>query len=252
MQQLHLLYGLHGDGGYNFQKMDRERKTALIVGVIFILATAASLVGSSYTSSILKSPDYLSKTSLYQTQIIIGVIFSFLAAILSACIAIFLYPILKKYNEGLAIGSVSFRIIEAVFYLIGVLCLLSLFSLSQEFVKTNGENIMFFQTLGSLLLAAKDISGFVLGAISFSIGGFMYYYIFYKSKLIPRWISIWGMIATLLMITASLLTLFDGAPYDISGNLLFLVIPIGLQEIVFAVWLIVKGFNKSAIDSLVK
>lgn len=224
--------------------MKTDRKIAIIVGVLLILATSASLIGNTFTLSILSSPDYLSKISANQSRIMLGALFAFIAAILSASIAISLYPILRRHNESLALGAVCFRIIESVFYIIGIICLLTLFLLSQEFVKVGGENINFFQTLGSLLLNAKDIAGFVFGPISFAIGGFMYYYIFYKSKLVPRWLSVWGMIAMVLMISASLLTMFDGAPFAISGNLLFLVIPIGLQEMVLAVWLIVKGFNE--------
>ena len=179
----------------------------------------------------------------------LGTLFSFIAAATSASIAISLYPILKRYNESLALGAVGFRIIEAVFYIVGIICSLSLFVLSQEFVNTGGQSISYFQTLGSLLLAASDISGFVLGAISFSIGALMYYYVFYQSKLVPRWLSGWGLIGAVLMILASVLTLVDGPPFSISGMLLLLAAPIAVQEMVLAVWLIVKGFNPSVIAS---
>jgi hypothetical protein len=179
----------------------------------------------------------------------LGALFSFIAAAISASIAISLYPILKRYNESLALGAVGFRIIEAVFYIVGIFCLLSLFVLSQEFVNTGGQSISYFQTLGSLLLAASDISGFVLGAISFSIGALMYYYVFYRSKLIPRWLSGWGLIGAVLTILASVLTVVDGQPFSISGMLMLLAAPIAVQEMVLAVWLIVKGFNPSVIAS---
>jgi len=179
----------------------------------------------------------------------LGALFSFIAAATSASIAISLYPILKRYNESLALGAVGFRIIEAVFYIVGIICSLSLFVLSQEFVNTGGQSISYFQTLGSLLLAASDISGFVLGAISFSIGALMYYYVFYQSKLIPRWLSGWGLIGAVLMILASVLTVVDGQPFSISGMLLLLAAPMAVQEMVLAVWLIVKGFNPSVIAS---
>jgi len=229
--------------------MNSSRKTAIITGVLFIVATAATLLGSSFTAPILNGPDYLTRISANGNQIMLGALFSFIAAATSASIAISLYPILKRYNESLALGAVGFRIIEAVFYIVGIFCLLSLFVLSQEFVNTGGQSISYFQTLGSLLLAASDLSGFVLGAISFSIGALMYYYVFYQSKLIPRWLSGWGLIGAVLMILASVLTLVDGPPFSISGMLMYLVAPIAVQEMVLAVWLIVKGFNPSVIAS---
>jgi hypothetical protein len=229
--------------------VNSTRKTAIITGVLFIIATAASLVGNSFTAPILNAPDYLTGISANGNQIMLGALFSFIAAATSASIAISLYPILKRYNESLALGAVGFRIIEAVFYIVSIFCLVSLFVLSQEFVNIGGQSISYFQTLGSLLLAARDLSGFVLGAISFSIGALMYYYAFYQSKLIPRWLSGWGLIGAVLMILASVLTVVDGQPFSISGMLMLLAAPIAVQEMVLAVWLIVKGFNPSVIAS---
>jgi hypothetical protein len=176
-----------------------------------------------------------------------GALLSFLAAAASAGIAIALYPTLKKYNEGLALGSVGFRLMEGVFYIAGALCLLSLFPVSQQFVNTGGQSILYFQAMGHLLLAASDLAGFVFGVIAFSLGALLYYYVFYQSRLIPRWLSVWGLIAILLLLSATFLTLFDGEPYSISGNLIFLALPIALQEMVLAIWLIAKGFSPSAV-----
>ena len=229
--------------------MKTERKIAIITGVLFIIATTTSLLGNSFTAPILNAPDYLTGISANGNQVMLGALFSLIAAATSASIAISLYPILKRYNESLALGAVCFRLIEGAFYIVPVLCLLLLLTLSQEFVNTGGQSISYFQILGSLLLAARDISGFVLGAISFSIGALMYYCVFYQSKLIPRWLSGWGLIGAVLMILGSVLTLVDGPPFSISGMLLLLAAPIAVQEMVLAVWLIVKGFNPSVIAS---
>jgi hypothetical protein len=77
----------------------------------------------------------------------------------------------------------------------------------------------------------------------------MYYYVFYQSKLIPRWLSGWGLIGAVLMILACVLTVVDGQPFSISGMLMLLAAPIAVQEMVLAVWLIVKGFNPTVIAS---
>ena len=84
--------------------MNIYRKTAIIAGILFIVATAASLVSTGFTQSILDSPDYLIKIAATENQVILGVLFQFIAAATSAAIAISLYPILRKYNEGLARG----------------------------------------------------------------------------------------------------------------------------------------------------
>jgi hypothetical protein len=179
----------------------------------------------------------------------LGALFSFIAAATSASIAISLYPILKRYNESLALGAVGFRIIEGVFYIVGAICLLSLFALGQQFVSAGGQDASYFQTLGDLLLTTRDSAGFVFGVFAFCLGALMYYFVFYRSNLIPRWLSVWGIIAIVLLLSAVLSTVFDGEPFSISGNLVLLAAPIAVQEIVLAVWLIIKGFNPSVITS---
>jgi len=223
--------------------MNPNKKIARITGLLFIVATLAGLVGSSLTGSIVNAPDYLIQIAANKNLIVMGALLTFVAAAGSAGIAIALYPIIKKYNEGLALGSVAFRLIEAVFYLIGALGLLSLISLSQEYVSAGLQNISTFQILGTLISALRVWSGFVLGVIAFCIGGGMYYYVLYQSKLIPRWLSAWGLAGLALLFSMTLLIAFGEKISGPSGMLVFLAIPLALQEIVLGVWLIVKGFN---------
>ncbi|HUI87336.1 MAG TPA: DUF4386 domain-containing protein [Anaerolineales bacterium] len=226
--------------------MNIYRKTAIIAGILFIVATAASLVSTGFTQSILDSPDYLIKFSATENQVILGVLFQFIAAATSAAIAISLYPLLRKYNEGLALGAVGFRLIEGVFYIVGALGLLSLLSLSQEYVKAGTPAVSTFQILGTLMSAVRNWANYACGVISFCLGALMYYFVFYQSKLIPRCLSVWGIIGIAMLLSMAVLILFGQEP---SGTTLLLAIPIALQEMALAVWLIVKGFNPSAIAS---
>ncbi len=229
--------------------MNSDKKTAMIVGVLFIIATVASLLSTVFTGSILDAPDYLVKLSANGNQVIMGALFQLIAAIGSASIAIWLYPILKKYDESLALGAVGFRLIEAVFYIVAAIGLLSLLTLSQEVLKAGTPDASYFQTIGALILAVRNSASFVFAVIAFGLGAAIYYYIFYRTKLIPRWLSVWGLIGVVLLLSAALLTMFGGQPFSISGIMLLLVLPLAMQEMVLAVWLIVKGFNSSAIAS---
>jgi hypothetical protein len=231
--------------------MNTERKIAIIAGILFIAATAASLIGSGFTGSILDAPDYLARVSSNGNRVMVGALLSFLAAAASSSIAISLYPVLKRYDEGLALGAVGFRLIEGVFYIVDALCLLSVLTVSQQSLNAAAQDVSTFQTIGDLLLTIGDLAGFVFAVIAFCLGALMYYFVFYQSKLIPRWLSVWGIIALVLMLAAVCITLFDGEPYSISGNLVFLALPIALQEMVMAVWLIAKGFTPSTNASLV-
>jgi hypothetical protein len=230
--------------------MNAIQKSARVAGVLFILATAAGLSGTAVLGSALEAPDFLSSISADGNRILVSALLSFVAACGSAGIAIALYPVLRKFNEGLALGSVGFRLIEAVFYTIGTLCLLALLALSRQAAGAGDQAAIAVQTVGHLLRAAKDLAGFVLGVMAFCIGGVSYYLVFYRTRLIPRWLSGWGLVALVLLFAAAIITLFDGEPYSILGNLVFLAFPIALQELVLAVWLIAKGFNPAAIASV--
>lgn len=224
--------------------MNTNRKNAIIVGVLFITAAIAGILSAVFLQPILNDSDYLIQFSANQNQVIIGTLFLLIMAVAGAGIAIWLYPVLKKHDEALALGSVGFRIIEAVLFFVSALGIQSLLTLSQEYVKAGALDASYFQTLGTLLLAVRDWATFSLAPIGFSLGALMYYYIFYQSKLIPRWLSGWGFIAIALHLSAALLFTFGEEPF--STITLLLNIPILLQEMVLAVWLIVKGFNPSA------
>ena len=229
--------------------MNSSRKIAIIAGVLFIIATVASVLGTLFSKPILDAPDYLIDISANGNQVTIGALLAFIAALASASIAISLYPILRKYNEGLALGAVGFRLIEAVFNIARVMGLLLLLTLSQEFVKAGAPDSSYFQTSGVLLLAGYHWVGNVGALLAFCLGALMYYYIFYQTKLIPRWLSGWGLVGAALCMVAGMLVMFRVIG-PMSTSQVVLAIPIAVQEMVLAVWLIVKGFSSSAIASL--
>ena len=229
--------------------MNSYRKTAIIVGILFLVCTAASLLSFPFFGPILEGKDYLSKLFDSENMVITGALIEFIQAAAAAGIAIGLYPLLKKYNGALALGAVGFRVVECVFVLIGTLSLLSLLTLSQEFIAAGAPGASSFQTSGTLLVAVRDWSGNVISALAMCLGALMYYVILYKSKLIPRWLSGWGILGIVMGLAATVLGSFTH-DFSLGSVNTLLNVPIGLQEMVFAVWLIVKGFNASAITDL--
>jgi hypothetical protein len=226
--------------------MNSNRKTAIVVGILFISATILGF-SSLFLTPILNTPDYLSRIFANENRILIVSLIKIIAAFACAGIAISLYPVLRKYNEGLALGSVGFRIAEGMLYVFGSIGVLMLLPLSQEFIKAGMPGTSYFQTLANSLLSMRDWTG-MLAVITFGPGALMYYAIFYQSRLIPRWLSGWGLIAAALCLISGILVMFNiidfFTPVQIAIN-----IPILLQELVLAVWLIAKGFNPSAITS---
>jgi hypothetical protein len=187
-------------------------------------------------------------TMSFANKVLIGALFAFIGAAASASIAISLYPILKKYNEGLALGAVGFRLIEGVLDIAIVISLLLLLTLSQEFVKAGAPASSYFQTLGVVFLAGYDWVFDVGVPLVFCLGALMYYSLFYQTQLVPRWLSGWGLVGATLGIVASMLAMF-GLIGHLSTFQVVLNLPIGVQEMVLAVWLIVRGFNSSALAS---
>lgn len=228
--------------------MNTYRKTAITVGILFIACSVAAILGPSLASAT-HAPDYLDQLAGNPNQIITAALLEFIWAATGAGIAIGLYPLLKKYNGALALGSVSFRVIEGVFVLIGTLGLLSLLTLSQEFRAAGSPGASAFHTSGALLLALRDWQLHVISGLAFALGALMYYVILYQSKLIPRWLSGWGVLGAVLSLAATVLASF-ARDFGMASVHTYLSIPIGVNELVFAVWLIVKGFNPAAIAAL--
>ena len=175
-----------------------------------------------------------------------GALLLLIAAFACAGIAVSMYPILRKANAGLqALGSVVFRTMEAVMYVIAVVSLLSLLTLGEQLVSAGAAERVSLGVVGDLLLSLREHAALV-GVFAFCLGAFLYYFAFFQSRLIPRWLSSWGIAAIILMTTAAVLALFNN---DAVTGYVPLALPIFLQEMVLAVWLIAKGYSPSAARS---
>jgi len=227
-------------------KMNSYRKTAIIVGVLFITATVTAMLTIVFLGSTLETPLNFTNVSSNEFQVIMSVMFWLILAVSVTGIGVMMYPILKKYHEGLALGYVCLRLIESICIIIASVTLLSLLTLSQEY--TAGTlDVTNYQPIGSLLLALQ-VWSFEIGTLIFlGLGGLFLYYPLYELKLVPRVLSIWGLIGAAFVLLYGVLGLFGLTADSLILNLLAL--PIAVQEMVFAVWLIVKGFNSSAIAS---
>ena len=220
------------------------------MGVLFIIASAAPIstifflgfLGGAVSGEPI--PDFLVNVSANEMQVIIGMLIELIWALAVVGIPVMLFPILKKHNEALALGFFSLRFIEAVSVIVHSISLLTLLTLSQEFVKAGVPDATYYQTLGTLLLAAREWIFNIGSGLVWSLSALLLNYVLYRSKFIPRWLSGWGLVGATLSFATYLLQFFSIKISD------FLFAPIALQEMVFAVWLIVKGFNSTAIASL--
>ena len=178
--------------------MNTSRKIAIAVGVVYLITNfVAGPPALLLEASILNAPDYLINLSANQTRWIIAELLGFLMGVGVVCIGPMMYPILKQHSGSIAILYVGARIVEGAVYIVSQASTLSLVTLSQEFVRAGSPDASYFQTLGELLLAARDWGG-QLAFIVFCLGALMFNYLLYQSKLIPRWLSGLGFVAATL------------------------------------------------------
>jgi len=225
-----------------------NRQSATFVGIMFILATVSAILGLLFYQPILTGPDYLINGVANQNQVSLGVLMELILVCSNMGTAIGLFPLLKPYSERIALGHFSFRFLEVVIITIGIVSVLSLLTLSQDFVAAAAPDVSTYHAAGTLLLAVHTWT-FALGPLfMLGVNTFMYSYLLYKSKLVPRPLAGLGLTGATLVLVAALLVLFGVYP-QLSVPVTLLALPIASYEMILAGWLIVKGFNSAATAS---
>lgn len=218
------------------------RTTATIVGVLYIIGTAAGLVSIPVTGSILGAPDVLRTVADHANQVALGALLVLVMGLPLAMIPALMFPVIKRWNEALAVGYVIFRgALEAFSYLALAICWLLLVVVARQAVTTGTGDLSQYTYLGTLLFNVQEPI-IAVQDIAFGIGALIFSFVLWQARLIPRWISGWGLVAAVTTVVAGLSAIF-GRPLDI------LLLPMLPQEMVMAGWLIVKGFNPTSIAS---
>jgi len=213
--------------------MDKYRKIGIIVGILYILGTVFGVM----SVALMGNTSDFTQIATNSGQFTAGALFILLMGIVLAFIPIILYPILKTLNEVLAMGYVIFRgAIETMGNIISFVGFLLLLHLGQSYQ--------------ALILGGHDLI-LISNIFIFGLGALMLYLILYQSKLIPRWISLWGIIAIVLHLIKGFLLIF-GVVTDFSMIGVLIDMPIFFQEMVMAIWFIVKGFNFTFIENTKK
>jgi hypothetical protein len=223
-----------------------NRQAVTLVGIFFILATVSAILGLYCYTPILNGPDYLVNGVAYQNQVALGALMELILVGTAIGTAIGLFPVLRPYGERIALGHLCFRFLEAVVITVGIVAVLSLSTLSQTFVATGTPDATALLAIGDLLHAVYRWTA-MLGPLMFlGVNTLMYSYLLYKSKLVPRALALFGLTGATLVFGASLVVL-SGVATQFSTPVLLMALPIAVFEMVFAGWLIVKGFNPAAI-----
>ncbi|MFA4133111.1 DUF4386 domain-containing protein [Brevibacillus sp. BD137] len=211
-----------------------------------VLLIAGLITGICSVVPVIDGADYLVMASPNENQVLLGAFFQLLMIVAYVGIPVLVYPLLSKHHKGLALGSVAFGIIAGVFIILGVIILLLLLTVSHEFAKIGTLHVSYFQTLGGLLREGRDLVNHVATTLAFVLAMFLFNYIFYQTRLVPRWLSVWGLIGSTLSIVVSLLFMIRFIGLD--TTYMVLNIPIAFQQLALAIWLIMKGFTPTEQD----
>jgi Domain of unknown function (DUF4386) len=220
--------------------MNPSRRVAIVAGLLFILATVAALV-AALLAPVLTGSELLDKVAGDQSAVAAGALLYLVAAFASVGIAVALYPVIRELNAGLAVGSVVFRTLEAAMYIAAAVSLLSVMTLGPQLGSAGAADRSSSLVAAELLVSLRDHAT-LMGVFAFSLGAGLYYVALFGSRLIPRWLSGWGIAGVALMAAACVLSLFSDQP--VTGYVA-LILPIAAQEMVLALWLIGRGFGRS-------
>jgi len=214
--------------------MSADRKAAVWIGVLYIIGTVALVLSLVVTDGVLAGSAYLAQVAAQPNQLAIGALLVLLAGFALAMVPVVFWPVGKRYNETLAMGYVVFRgAIETVLYIATALGWLLLIALSTQ--PDSGP-------IAGLVRTVEAVAWDQLVAIPFALGALMFYVLLYQSRLVPRWLSTWGLVGAALYIMPPL-----GSMFGLSLGVLMAALAV--QEMVMAVWLIAKGFNPRAVAS---
>lgn len=221
-------------------EMSFNKSNAKITGWLFIIAAVSSIIGLKLYDPILSDNNFIVSANNHYNQIIFGAINELILVASATGTGIMLYPLLKRYNESMGIGYLSFRMLEAVFIMIGLLSILTVLSISESYVDGAITDKANAQNLGLSFISLHKWT-FMLGPnFILSINTFIYSFVFYKTKIIPSNLARLGLLASFLIMTAAILELF-GVIQQISTWGILLALPIALYEMTLAIYLITKG-----------
>ncbi|WP_409295568.1 DUF4386 domain-containing protein [Peribacillus sp. SCS-26] len=226
--------------------MDLYKRAGKTAGIFFILAAVTAVIGLRLYDPILNGPDYLAAGSTHANQVITGALMELILVVSIIGTAAAMFPLLRRYNETIALLHICFRFLEGIIITVGIISMLALLTLSREFAGISAADNLSLQASGTLLKAVHDWT-FMLGPLfMLGLNTMMYSYIFFKTRLVPRFISILGITGAASVFICALLVMF-GVIEQISAVGGILALPVAANEMILAVWLIVKGFNKSAL-----
>jgi hypothetical protein len=226
--------------------MTSDNATARIVGILFIIASAAAVLSNLILNPLRDDANYLTEFAANENRVILGVLSELTLAVAVVAIAVLLYPVLKRSDDGMALGYVGARTLEGAIIIVGAISSLLLLTLSQTAV-SGASDVVESSSMGAALLEARNWTDSLGQMIVFSLSALILYALLYRTRIVPRWLSGWGFAGAILLMAAGVLTMYGESATSTTS--IMLTLPIGINEMVLALWLIVRGFESATAAS---
>jgi hypothetical protein len=226
--------------------MTSTRRTAIVAGVFFLITEVTAIAGMLLYGPVLGDPDFVVSASADDAAVRAGAFLEVLLAVAVVGTAVTLYPIVKRQNEGMALGHVAGRLIEATIIAVGAISLLAVVTMRQDLAGTTGAEATAAVTVGQALVAVHDWTFLFGPKLALGANTVLLAYLMYRSRLVPRAIAVLGLVGGSLIFasgTAALLGLYE----DLSIPGVAAAAPVLAWELSVATWMIVKGFKPSPI-----
>ena len=227
--------------------MTSLRKTALVAG-IFYLITFISIPTLALYGPVKNHRDWILSSGTH-TGVLVGCLLEVIVALAGIGTAVTLYPVVKRQNEGVALGFVTARLLEAAMIFTGVLSLLSLVTLRHDLGGAAGANAAALVTTGASHVAVYNWTMLLGQTLMPCINALLLGSLMYRSRLVPRIIPIVGLIGAPLLLAAVIAALFSGSIGHVSAFQAIATFPVAAWEFSLGVWLVVKGFKPSPITA---
>ena len=225
--------------------MITNRSAGIMVGILYIVGTVAGILSRVATQPLFGAADSLASIAADERRLLLGALLVLTMSLALAMVPVVAFPILKRHSEVLALGYLLFRgALETLATAVTIVAWLLLAALGRDYAGAGSADAARLQVLGAAARSVED-GGAVLLGIIFPLGALMFYMVLYRANLTPRWLAGWGLIGVVPYLVAGLLAFFRVISLD-STTYTLLVLPLGVQEMVLAVWLIVRGFNPAA------
>jgi hypothetical protein len=222
--------------------MDSTRKIALVAGVLYLITFISSIPAVFLLDPVLSNPNYIVAAGA-DTQVIGGAFLDLVNAIAAIGTAVALFSVVRRQNEGFALGFVAARMFEAAVIVVGVVSVLSVVTLRQA--GATGADAASLVTTGRALVAIRDWT-FLLGpSLIPGVNALLLGYLMYRSRLVPRVIPTLGLIGGPLLISSAVGTMF-GVNDAVSVWSGVALLPIFFWELFLGLWMTFKGFQRSA------